>query len=146
MENENENNENKNGVVAQVVNGELTVKSLGVIAGIVLALLGALASGFAFIDSRYVSQELYDTQLQQQEQQLTEINLKTAELLAAMETANTQEFNRIYKAIKDGTALPLIVRRDLLLSRTNLSPDEERELKILETKLDELNIDTSNDQ
>lgn len=141
MENENEN-ENKNGVVAQVVRGELTVKSLGAIAAIMLALLGAIASGFAFIDSKYVSQELFDARSEQQEQQLLSINIKTAELLQAMEDANVQEFNRIYKAIKDGTAMPLIVRRDLLLSRDKLSADEKAELRILETKLDELNIDT----
>jgi hypothetical protein len=141
MENENEN-ENKNGVVAQVVRGELTVKSLGAIAAIMLALLGAIASGFAFIDSKYVSQELFDAHSEQQEQQLLSINIKTAELLQAMEDANVQEFNRIYKAIKDGTAMPLIVRRDLLLSRDKLSADEKAELRILETKLDELNIDT----
>lgn len=141
MENENENKEKKNGVVAQVVRGELTVKSLGAIAGIVLALLGALASGFAFIDSKYVSQELYDAQVIQNERELAEINLLTAQLIQAMEENNQQEFNRIYKAIKDGTALPLIVRRDLLLSRgSRLSEDEKTELLILETKLDELNI------
>lgn len=141
MENENKKENKKDGVVAQVVNGELTVKSLGVIAGIVLALLGALASGFAFIDSKYVSQELYDAYTEQQNQELTEMNLLTAQLIQAMEDNNQQEFNRIYKAIKDGTALPLIVRRDLLLSRGNrLTEDEQTELRILETKLDELNV------
>ncbi len=143
MENENKNEQKKDGVVAQVVKGELTVKSLGAIAGIVLAFLGAIASGFAFIDSKYVSQELYDAYVIQQDQQLKEMNLLTAQLLQAMEDQNGQEFNRIYKAIKDGTALPLIVRRDLLLSRGNrLTEDEKTELLILETKLDELNIDT----
>lgn len=142
MENENENKK-ENGVVAQVVRGELTVKSLGAIAGIVLALLGALASGFAFIDSKYVSQELYDAHTAQQETELDEMNKLTAQLLQAMEESNSQEFNRIYKAIKDGTALPLIVRRDILLSRGNrLTADEENELRILETKLNELNIAT----
>ena len=74
MENENENKK-ENGVVAQVVKGELTVKSLGAIAGIVLALLGAIASGFAFIDSKYVSQELYDAHIVQQEEKLDEMSL-----------------------------------------------------------------------
>ena len=142
MENENENKK-ENGVVAQVVKGELTVKSLGAIAGIVLALLGAIASGFAFIDSKYVSQELYDAHVMQQEAELDEMNKLTAQLLQAMEESNSQEFNRIYKAIKDGTALPLIVRRDILLSRGNrLTADEENESRILETKLNELNIAT----
>lgn len=142
MENENENNEKQIGVVAQVVKGELTVKSLGAIAAIMLALLGAVAGGFAFIDSKYVSQELYDAYTIQQDQKLSEMNILTAQLLQAMEEQNEQEFNRIYKAIKDGTALPLIVRRDLLLSRDRLSSEEEAELRLLETKLDELNIDT----
>ena len=98
MENENKNKK-EDGVVAQVVKGELTVKSLGAIAGIVLALLGAIASGFAFIDSKYVSQELYDAHVMQQEAELDEMNKLTAQLLQAMEESNSQEFNRIYKAI-----------------------------------------------
>lgn len=141
MENENKNEEKKNGVVAQVVKGELTVKSLGAIATIMLAILGALASGFAFIDNRYVSQELYDAYTVQQDEQLEEMNQLTAQLLQAMQDQNQQEFNRVYKAIKDGTALPLIVRRDILLARGDrLTSDERAELVILETKLDELNI------
>jgi hypothetical protein len=147
MVKENEIKEEKNGVVAQVVQGELTVKSLGAIAAIILALLGAIGGAFAFVDNRYVSQELFDIHSRQQESQLFDMNLKTAQLLEAMENSNEQEINKIYKEIKDGTALPLIVRRDFLLAReNNLSEEEKAELRILETKLDELNISHSHEE
>ena len=56
-------------------------------------------------------------------------------------TQNLTEFNRVYPALNDGPALPLIVRRDILLARgDSLTSHERAELNILETKLDELNI------
>jgi hypothetical protein len=141
MVKENEIKEKENGVVAQVVQGELTVKSLGAMAAILLAVLGAIGGAFAFVDSKYVSQELFDAHKAEYEQELTDMNSTTAQVIQKLEEANQQEFNKIYKAIKDGTALPLIVRRDLLIARGSKLTDEEKtELKLLETKLDELNI------
>lgn len=128
--------------VSKQDDSKLTVKSLGAVGGLILAVLGAVASGFVFIDDHYVSQEVFDAHVTNNAQDLVQMDQKTAILFQAMETHNEQEFNRIYKAIKDGTALPLIVRRDILLARgDNLSPEERAELTILETKLDELNIE-----
>lgn len=141
MENEKKENENK-GVVAQVVRGELTPKTLGAIAAFILALLGAIGAAFVFIDDHYVDKEVYNAHVTSNAQDLQQMDEKTALLFQAMKDQNDQEFNRIYKAIKDGTALPLIVRRDILLARgDNLSSEEKAELAILETKLDELNIE-----
>jgi hypothetical protein len=44
------------------------------------------------------------------------------------------------KAIKDSTAVPLIVRRDILLARGDLAPEERAELNVLNQKLQELNV------
>jgi len=75
------------------------------------------------------------------EEDLRVLDEKTAGVIVAMQEQNQLEFNRVYKAIKDGTALPLVVRRDILLARgDNLNSNERAELNILEVKLDELNV------
>lgn len=129
-------------VIKKEIETKLTVKMLGTIVGVVLAILGSLASGFAFIDSRYVNEDIYKIHLDQNEEDLTEMGEKTAQLIVNMQNQNEQDLNRVYKAIKDASALPLIVRRDVLLARSStLSAVERDELAILNTKLDELNIE-----
>ena len=124
-----------------VLEGKLTVKTLGVLAGIIITMLGAFASTFAFIDARYVHQDIYDIHVQSNNENLQGLDEQTAAVVESLQEQNQQEFNRVYKAIKDGTALPLIVRRDILLARGDgLSSEERAELTILETKLNELNI------
>ena len=130
-----ENNDNQAGST------KLTVRQLGIIAGVLLTILGSLASTFIWIDGRYVDNEVYDLHLEAEEKAFLQLDSKTATLIQSIQTQNIQEFNRVYKAIKDGTALPLIVRRDILLARGDtLTSNERAELNILETKLDELNI------
>lgn len=121
---------------------KLTVKMLGIIATIILGVLGAITSGFLFIDGRYVNEEIYDLHVIQNDEDLAEMDEKTALLISAMQNQSEQDLNRVYKAIKDASALPLIVRRDLLQARSStLTPVERDELAILNTKLDELNIE-----
>jgi len=121
---------------------KLTVRMLGTIAGIILAILGSIASGFVFIDNRYVNEEIYELHVTQNDEDLADMDEKTALLISAMQTQSEQDLNRVYKAIKDASALPLIVRRDLLQARSStLTPVERDELAILNTKLDELNIE-----
>jgi len=121
---------------------KLTVKMLGTIAGILLAILGAVASSFVFIDGRYVNEDVYVLHVTQNNEDLDKMDEKTALIISAMQTQNEQDLNRVYKAIKDASALPLVVRRDLLQARGNtLTPVERDELAILNTKLDELNIE-----
>jgi hypothetical protein len=130
-----ENNDN------HVATTKLTVKQLGIIAGVLLTILGSFASTFIWIDGRYIDNEVYELHLKAEEKAFEQLDSKTATLIQSIQTQNIQEFNRVYKAIKDGTALPLIVRRDILLTRgETLTANERAELNILETKLDELNI------
>ncbi len=137
----NEENNNDNQVQATSTESKLTVKQLGVIAAILLTILGGLASTFMWIDGRYVDEEIYNIHIEAEDKAFKQIDSKTATLIQSIQTQNIQEFNRVYKAIKDGTALPLIVRRDILLTRgDSLTSNERAELNILETKLDELNI------
>ena len=121
---------------------KLTVKMLGIIATIILGVLGAITSAFVFIDNRYVNEDVYTLHVTQNDDDLAEMDEKTALLISAMQTQSEQDLNRVYKAIKDASALPLVVRRDLLQARGNtLTPVERDELAILNTKLDELNIE-----
>lgn len=128
--------------VSDLLNGNLTVKSLGIIGGILLAVLGAVASGFVFIDDHYVNQKVYDAHIKEVSTDIRQLDAKTAKVIEVLEEQTQQEYNRIYKAIKDGTAMPLIVRRDILLARGDgLSSEERAELTVLERKLDELNVE-----
>lgn len=121
---------------------KLTVKMLGIIASIVAVLLGAVVSGFVFIDDRYVNEDVYKIHITQSDEDFTEMDEKTALLISAMQNQNEQDLNRVYQAIKAASALPLIVRRDLLQARSStLTPVERDELTILNTKLDELNME-----
>ena len=121
---------------------KLTVKMLGAIVGVVLAILGGFGSAFVFVDGRYVNQDIYNLHVEQNEEDLEKMDAKTAQLIIAMQSQSEQDLNRVYKAIKDASALPLIVRRDMLQARGNsLTPIERNELLILNTKLDELNIE-----
>ena len=120
---------------------KLTVKTLGAIAGIIVTILGVITSGFIFIDDRYVTDEVYQLHVKAEEKALADMDTKIAAVIEAMQEQSRIELNKVYKAIKDGTALPLMVRRDILLARgDSLSSEERAELRILETKLDELNV------
>lgn len=119
----------------------LTVKSLGAIASLIVLVLGAVAGGFGYIDSTYVHKEVYDIHVTQNDEDLEKIDEQTAALIGAMQTQNQKDLNQVYLAIRDASALPLIVRRDTLLARgSSLSNQERDELNILNTKLDELNV------
>ena len=121
---------------------KLTIKMLGTIVTVVLAVLGSFATGFACIDNRYVNEDIYKIHIEQSNKDLTEMEKKTAQLIVNMQNQSEIDLNRVYKAIKDASALPLIVRRDVLLARSStLSSVERDELAILNTKLDELNIE-----
>jgi len=119
----------------------LTVKSLGAIASLIVLILGSVAGAFGYIDNTYVSKEIYEVHVTQNNEDLERIDEQTAALIGAMQTQNQKELNQVYRAIRDASALPLIVRRDTLLARgSGLSNQERDELNILNAKLDELNV------
>ena len=125
----------------EAVENKLTLKSLGVIAGIVLGILTALAGAFVGIDNRYVHQDIYDIHVEQNTEDYKELEEKTASLFVTTQTANQMELNMIRQEIKAASALPLIVRRDVLtLRQDRLTSDESGELAIIRDKLDDLNI------
>lgn len=128
-------------MVDKTEENKLTLKSLGVIASIVLGILTALAGAFVSIDARYVHQDIFDIHVEQNEENYKELDEKTAELFVASQAANQRELNMIRQDIKAASALPLIVRRDVLtLRQDRLTNDEAGELAIIRDRLDDLNI------
>lgn len=119
---------------------KLNLKTLGIIAGLIFTLLSALAGAFIYVDGKYVHQDIYAIHIEQNEKEHTSLDTKTAQLITAMQSANKIEMNKVYQAIKSASALPLIVRRDVLLSREDRTAAEDAELAIIRAKLSDLNI------
>lgn len=120
---------------------KLTVKTLGAIVGIVFTLLASVAGAFVYIDDKYVDQEIYDVHVAQATKDYSALDTKTAQLFIAAQAASNTELNKIRQEIKAASALPLIVRRDVLLSRGGeRSNDESAELEIIRAKLTDLNM------
>lgn len=119
---------------------KLTLKTLSMVAGLIFGLLATLAGAFVYIEDKYVYQKVYEIHVKQAEQDHTDLDTKTAQLFMAAQAASRVELNKIRQEIKAASALPLIVRRDVLLSRENRSAAENAELSIIRAKLSDLNI------
>lgn len=122
-------------------NSNLDLMSLLKLGGALLTLLAMLAGIFLYLNSTYVTKEIYNIHVTQSQKDMTTLETKTARLIEAIEEDRERDQNEIMKAIKDSTALPLIVRRDVLLAQGDLSPHERAELNVLNQKLQELNVD-----
>ena len=122
-------------------NNKLDFRSLLRLGGALLTLLGMLAGIFMYLNTTYVSKEVYNIHVTQNTKDVTTLETRTARLIEAIEEDRERDQNEIMKAIKDGTSLPLIVRRDILLAQGDLSSHERAELNVLNQKLQELNVD-----
>lgn len=108
---------------------------------VIIGLLATLAGAFLYLNSTYVTKEVYNIHVEQNTKDMTKLEEKTVELIEAIEEDRERDQNEIMKAIKDSTAIPLVVRRDILLARGNLSPQDQAELNVLNQKLQELNVE-----
>jgi len=124
-----------------VMENSIDIRSLIRIGGALVALLVALSGIFVYLNSTYVSKEVYNIHVQQSIKDMTTLETKTARLIEAIEEDRERDQNEMLKAIKDSTAIPLIVRRDILLAQGDLTPHERAELNVLNQKLQELNVD-----
>ena len=122
-------------------NNKLDFRSLLRLGGALLTLLGMLAGIFMYLNTTYVSKEVYNIHVTQNTKDVTTLETRTARLIEAIEEDRERDQNEIMKAIKDGTSLPLIVRRDILLAQGDLDSQERAELNVLNQKLQELNVD-----
>jgi hypothetical protein len=121
-------------------NSSMDFWSLIKMGGALVAFLATLAGIFLYLDSTYVRSDIYSSDKLHYEQEMAELEDTTARLIEAIEEDRERDQNEIMKAIKDSTAVPLIVRRDILLARGNLAPEEQAELNVLNQKLQELNV------
>lgn len=108
---------------------------------VIIGLLATLAGAFLYLNSTYVTKEVYNIHVEQNTKDMTKLEEKTVELIEAIEEDRERDQNEIMKAIKDSTAIPLVVRRDILLARGNLNPQDQAELNVLNQKLQELNVE-----
>ena len=74
---------------------KLTVKMLGVIAGILVTILGAFASMCVFIDGRYVNEDVYDIHVTQNEEDKLKMDEKTAQIIGRMQYDSEQAMSRV---------------------------------------------------
>lgn len=123
-----------------VMEQQMDIRSLLKIGGGLFSLLLAVAGIFVYLNTTYVSKEVYNIHVEQSQKDMTTLETKTVRLIEAVEEDRERDQNEIMKAIKDSTALPLIVRRDVLLAQGDLSPHEQAELNVLNQKLQELNV------
>jgi len=119
----------------------MTLGALIKLGGGLISTLALLAGMFVFLDDRYVNEDMYAAQMETTARELQDIEEKTVELIGTIEEEREKTNNEMLKAIKDASALPLIVQRDILLARGELTPAEQAELNVLRTKLRELNIE-----
>ena len=119
----------------------MTLGALIKLGGGLISTLALLAGMFVFLDDRYVNEDMYAAQMETTARELRDIEEKTVELIGTIEEEREKTNNEMLKAIKDASALPLIVQRDILLARGELTPAEQAELNVLRTKLRELNIE-----
>lgn len=127
---------------ALVNNSSQSLLALAKFAGAIIAALALLFGAVDWLDSRYVSDRVFLIHKAELDREARRTEEKLVQLFEAQERERERDLNIIYKAIKDASATALIVRRDILLirGRANLSPEEEAELDIIETKLRDLNL------
>ena len=109
--------------------------------GSLLGVLSVLAGIFLYLDSTYVRADVYNIDRTGFIDDMTELEDTTARLIEAIEEDRERDQNEIMRAIRDSAALSLVVRRDILLARGQLSAEDQAELNVLNQKLRELNVD-----
>jgi hypothetical protein len=98
--------------------------------------LGTIAAGFGWLDSRYVNEDMFEQHIVD----VSKLEEKIGTLIELIEEDRQRDKNEVLKAVKDSQIAMLTVRRDVLLSREGyLTKQEKAELEVLNTKLQELN-------
>lgn len=113
-----------------------TIKEAVIWIGSVVGIIVSILSVLAYFNSAYVSKAELESEKSVRTIEIIEINNKMSELQRTI--INSQA--RIAIEFQNTKAYGLIVRRDLLQSRSKLTPDEAAELRLLESKLKELEI------
>lgn len=115
-------------------NNNTTIKEAFIWIGSVVGIIVSILSVLAYFNSAYVSKAELESEKSVRSMEIIELNNKMSELQRTI--INSQA--RIALEFQHTKAYGLIVRRDLLQSRSKLTPDESAELRLLESKLKEL--------
>ena len=114
------------------------IKSIIVRTTSVLGLIAALFAVMTYFNSNYVSKTELEKDRALREQQEEHMEDQFVDLAEKLITSHTL----LVREIRDAKAFSLIVTRDILQTRTELTPREQAELRVIQIKLSELNIKT----
>jgi hypothetical protein len=101
----------------------------------VLTLIGSMIGVMVYFNSQYVSKE----ELQTEKQLRILVQQQTSDQIDKISKMVYQSHSKLSYEIKNSKSYGLMFRRDLLESRSQLTPDEQSELRLLNRKLRELN-------
>ena len=120
------------------------IKSVVSRAAAIVGLIGAVLGVIAYFNTNYVSKSELEQEKALRIQQEEYMQDQFVSLAEKIITGN----NLIAREIRNAKAFSLIVTRDILQTRMELTPREQAELRIIQIKLAELNItsDTVNTQ
>lgn len=104
----------------------------------VISLIAGMVSILVYFNESYVSKSELAREQELRVIAQTQINDNLAEIRKSLIQSN----NRIAYEIKMTKLFSLMTRRDVLQTRTALTPDEQAELRFLQTKINELSSNT----
>lgn len=111
-------------------------RSLGV-ATSALGIIGTLFVVMNYFNNGFVSKDKFEAEQQLRLQHEDYMQTQFTELAEKIIAGH----NLLRQDVNDAKAFSLVVRRDILNSRISLDPAEEAELRVINSKLRELNID-----
>ena len=116
------------------VNRKLTnLKTIGMLVGATLSIATTCITMFSYLNEMYVSRAELTQERNDRSQEMQEIKTQISDLQRSLNVSNM----KISTEIRKSKIYSLIVRRDVLQSRSKLTLDEQAELRLLETKIRE---------
>lgn len=100
----------------------------------VISLIAGMVSILVYFNEAYVSKSELAREQELRMLAQSQINDNLSEIKQSLVKSN----NRIAYEIKMSKLFSLMTRRDVLQTRTKLTPDEQAELRFLQTKINEL--------
>lgn len=120
----------------------LTLKKGFGVAVAAFAVVGSFFAVISYFESNYVSQGEFLTALAAERDLRNEQRESLEDDFVRLSKELIKGQNRLAKDIKDAKGFTLGVQRDILLAKPQLTPAEQAELRVLEAKLRELNLDS----
>lgn len=106
----------------------------------VFSLIGLMIGMLVFFNGLYVSKE----ELLKERELRAIVQEQTNQQIQDLSSLVFRSHVRLTNEIKESKIYSIMIRRDLLESRSNLSEEEKSELRLLNRKISELSKETSN--